>query len=99
MSGYASYADAMNPKYGDPFPVPIVKATEDTLKDYGRIVRDFYKEKVEITPWPVKGSYISLHYYIYRLGQKIWFGNGLTSLSTIIRRTTASLGYTELQVD
>ena len=58
MSGYASYDDALDPKYGDPFPVPIVKATEETLKGYGRIVRDFDKEQVEITPWPVKGLHI-----------------------------------------
>ena len=54
-SGYASYTDALNPKYGDPFPVPVVKATEQTLKGYGTTVREFAKEKVEITPWPVKG--------------------------------------------
>ena len=58
MSGYASYDDALDPKYGDPFPVHIVKATEETLKGYGRIVRDFDKEQVEITPWPFKGLHI-----------------------------------------
>ncbi|XP_045181639.2 uncharacterized protein LOC123540573 [Mercenaria mercenaria] len=55
MSGYASYEDALNPKYGEPFLVPIVMATADTLKGYGKIVTDFENEKVEITPWPVKG--------------------------------------------
>ena len=59
MSGYTSYADALDPKYGEPFPVPIVRATEETLKGYGRIVRDFDKEEVEITPWPVKGCFLA----------------------------------------
>ena len=55
-SGYADYTDAQDSKYGDPFPVPIVVATEETLKGYGTIVREFDNAKVEITPWPVKGS-------------------------------------------
>lgn len=55
MSGYASYEDALDSKYGEPFPVPVVTATAETLKGYGRIVTDFENEKVEITPWPVKG--------------------------------------------
>jgi len=55
MSGYVSYDDALDPKYGDPHPVPIVIATEETLKGYGTIVTDFDATKVEITPWPVKG--------------------------------------------
>lgn len=55
MSGYASYDDALNPKYGEPFLVPIIQATEETLKGYGTIVTDFEKTKIEITPWPVKG--------------------------------------------
>ena len=59
MSGYASYADALDSKYTYPFPVPVVKATEETLKGYGRIVRDFDREKVEITPWPVKGLHLT----------------------------------------
>lgn len=56
MSGYASYEDALDPKYGDPFPVPTVMATEESLKGYGTIVNNFEETKVEITPWPVKGS-------------------------------------------
>lgn len=56
MSGYASYEDALNPKYGDPFPVPVVMATEESLKGYGTIVTDFQNTKVEISPWPVKGN-------------------------------------------
>ena len=59
MSWYASYADALDSKYREPFPVPVVKATEETLKGYGRIVRDFDEEKVEISPWPVKGKYLT----------------------------------------
>ena len=64
MSGYASYDDALDPKYGDPFPVSIVKATEKTLKGYGRIVKDFDKEQVEITPWPVKGLQIFITIFL-----------------------------------
>ncbi|XP_060587685.1 uncharacterized protein LOC132743176 [Ruditapes philippinarum] len=51
----ASYDEAHDPKYGDPFPVPIVMATTETLKGYGKIVTDFENEEVEITPWPVQG--------------------------------------------
>ena len=56
MSGYASYDDALDPKYGDPYPVPMVTASRDTLRGYGTIVTDFKSTKVEITPWPVKGK-------------------------------------------
>ncbi|KAK3604361.1 hypothetical protein CHS0354_000921 [Potamilus streckersoni] len=55
MSGYASYDDAFDPKYGTPFEVPIILATEESLKGYGKIVSDFDQEQVEITPWPVSG--------------------------------------------
>lgn len=79
MSGYASYDDALDPKYGDPFPVPLVVANEETLKGYGKIVTDFEKEEVEITVWPqkgwrpicegkkmeIQGRYISIYNYIF----------------------------------
>lgn len=65
MSGYASYEDALDPKYGEPFPVPVVMATAETLKGYGVIVTDFENEKVEITPWPVKGKGPSPTFNIY----------------------------------
>ncbi|XP_052762513.1 uncharacterized protein LOC128205116 [Mya arenaria] len=55
MSGYASYDDALDPKYGEPFPVPVVMATKEALKGYGTIVTTYDETKVEITPWPVKG--------------------------------------------
>ena len=58
MSCYTSYADALDPKYGEPFPVPIVWATDETLKGYGKTVKDFENEKVEITPWPVQGLFL-----------------------------------------
>ena len=58
MSGYASYDDALDPKYGDPHLVPMVTASHETLKGYGTIVTDFDAAKVEITPWPVKGEMI-----------------------------------------
>ncbi|KAL4218391.1 hypothetical protein ACF0H5_023127 [Mactra antiquata] len=53
--GYGDFSQAFDPKYGDPYPVPIVMATEETLKGYGTIVTDFDKEEVEIVPWPVQG--------------------------------------------
>ncbi|XP_071154080.1 uncharacterized protein [Mytilus edulis] len=55
MSGYASYDEALDPKYGDPYQVSLVVADENSLKGYGKIVTDFEKEEVEITPWPVGG--------------------------------------------
>ena len=55
MSGYASYDDAHDPKYKEPFPVPFVVANEETFKGYGTIIKDFDATKVEITPWPTTG--------------------------------------------
>jgi hypothetical protein len=37
MSGYASYDDALDPKYGEPYKVKLVVANEETLKGYGKI--------------------------------------------------------------
>ena len=54
-SGYANYQDATNNKYGEPHVVPLKMATEESIKDYGRIVRSFEDEAVWITPWPVNG--------------------------------------------
>ena len=51
----ASYDDAFDPKYGEPFKVPLRMANEETLKGYGKIVYDFHKENVEITQWPSAG--------------------------------------------
>jgi hypothetical protein len=45
----------LDPKYGEPYKVKLVVANEETLKGYGKIVTDFDKEEVEITPWPVNG--------------------------------------------
>ena len=56
MCGSPSYDDAHDPKYRKPYKVPMVVASDETLKGYGKIVRDFDKEEVEITPWPVSGS-------------------------------------------
>ncbi|KAH3783220.1 hypothetical protein DPMN_161152 [Dreissena polymorpha] len=67
MSGYADHSDALDPKYGDPFPVPIVMATEETLKGYGTIVTNFDETKVEITPWPVKGKPFSRIFMLQNL--------------------------------
>ena len=66
MSGYASYDDALDPKYGDPYPVPMVTASRDTLRGYGTIVTDFKSTKVEITPWPVKGRRFFLRWCIHQ---------------------------------
>jgi hypothetical protein len=47
----------------------MVVASDETLKGYGKIVRDFDKEEVEITPWPVSGSrklYPGLAIYLKR---------------------------------
>ena len=35
-SGYASYDEALDPKYGDPVSVPLIIATEDSVKGYGK---------------------------------------------------------------
>ncbi|WAR16012.1 ALLA-like protein [Mya arenaria] len=43
MSDYSNYDDALDPKYGDPFPVPVVMATKETLKGYGTIVASWRK--------------------------------------------------------
>lgn len=55
MSGSPSYDDAHDPKYGDPYKVSMVIADENSLKGYGKIVTDYEKTEVEITPWPVSG--------------------------------------------
>ncbi|XP_045182086.1 uncharacterized protein LOC123540839 [Mercenaria mercenaria] len=39
----------------DPFHVPIVLATEESLNGYGSIVTDFENVKVEKRPWPLEG--------------------------------------------
>jgi ureidoglycolate lyase len=36
--------------------VPLIRATRDSLKGYGEIVRDPRKHKIEIVPWPLTGS-------------------------------------------
>ncbi len=58
MSGYADY---YNPELYNfnKFPivnVPIIRATPENFKDYGRIVNDYANEQVIIKPWPVSGS-------------------------------------------
>ncbi|KAK3087187.1 hypothetical protein FSP39_002848 [Pinctada imbricata] len=51
----ANYDNAHDEKYGTPFKVPLVKATPESLKEYGIICTDFENEKIEITPWPTTG--------------------------------------------
>ena len=45
-SGFADYTNAH--KCSHPVSVPLYKATEESLKGYGRIVRDFNTEQVYI---------------------------------------------------
>ena len=56
MSGYASYSDAHDAKYGEPHQVPIIPCTSESIKEYGRLVHDFDAEEVWITTWPQTGS-------------------------------------------
>lgn len=55
MSFLEDYADAHDPCYGEPHQIPLKIASEETLKGYGRVVRDFENEVVEITTWPQQG--------------------------------------------
>ena len=41
-------SDVNDPKYGDPVDVPLIIATEENVKEYGRLVRDYDKEEVWI---------------------------------------------------
>ena len=45
-------------RYAEPFAahdIPIVAATDESLKDYGRIERDFESAHIEIVRWPAQG--------------------------------------------
>ena len=55
MSGYTSYSDAHDPMYGEPHLVPIVLCTEETIREYGRLVHNYDAEEVWITTWPQPG--------------------------------------------
>ena len=46
MSGYANYDDAHNIKYKDSYNVPLVTATKESLKGYGKPVYSFDEEEV-----------------------------------------------------
>jgi len=46
------------PRFADPFAahdIPIVEATPESLKGYGRIERDFATAQIEIVRWPAQG--------------------------------------------
>lgn len=46
------------PALADPFrahEVPVVRATAESLRGYGRLVRDFASEPIEIVRWPAQG--------------------------------------------
>ena len=53
--GAPSYADAHDPKYGEPHLVPLKLATQESLQGFGHLVKSFKNEEVEITTWPQKG--------------------------------------------
>eukprot|EP00164_Ancoracysta_twista_P002346 GFYU01003100.1.p1 GENE.GFYU01003100.1~~GFYU01003100.1.p1 ORF type:complete len:292 (+),score=80.40 GFYU01003100.1:130-1005(+) len=55
-SGYATYDDAHDAKYGEPHPVKCVVGTAENLKGYANIVYDYDKEDVIIERWPQLGS-------------------------------------------
>ena len=38
------------------FDVPLVRATAENLRGFGRPVRDFARERLDITPWPLAGA-------------------------------------------
>jgi len=38
------------------FEIPVVIASDETLKGYGRLVKDFQQERVEKKPWPMQGQ-------------------------------------------
>ena len=39
-------SDVNDPKYSDPVDVPLLVATDENVKEYGRLVRDYEKEEV-----------------------------------------------------
>lgn len=58
MSGYADYY-AQELYDFNRYPVvnvPIIRATPENFRDYGRITHDYSDEEVVIKPWPVSGS-------------------------------------------
>ena len=54
-TGFASYDDALDPKHGAPHDVPLIIATDESFKDFGRLVHSFDDEEVWITKWPQEG--------------------------------------------
>ena len=46
-SGHADYSNAHDKSLKKPVKVPLKIATEESVKDYGRIVRDFDTEEVK----------------------------------------------------
>jgi hypothetical protein len=52
MSGYKEYNNLLMDSYPNRHRVPIMKATEDNFKQYGRFVYDYDSEQVIISTWP-----------------------------------------------
>ena len=56
MSGHYNYSNFVNkiPENIHIFEVPIIEATEESIKDYGRFVDNFANEKVINVKWPTQ---------------------------------------------
>ena len=55
MSGYADY-NGLDLDSTKVIPIPLILATEDSVKGYGNFVFDYEEENVQIVPWKVEGS-------------------------------------------
>lgn len=54
-SGYGTYEGAHDSLYGNPTDIPLVIASEESLKPFGRIAHNFDKEDVWLAQWPSNG--------------------------------------------
>ena len=55
MSGYAEYSKQLLNQYPNTHKVPLVKATTENFKKYGKFVYDYDNEKVQLVTWPAPG--------------------------------------------
>ena len=70
MSGYAEYSNHLLNQYPNTHKVPLVKATMENFKKYGKFVYDYDNEKVKLVTWPAQG----FRPIMYGTG----FGGGIT---------------------
>ena len=70
MSGYAEYSKQLLNQYPNTHKVPLVKATTENFKKYGKFVYDYDNEKVQLVTWPAQG----FRPIMYGTG----FGGGIT---------------------